>query len=189
MVPQWRETSIHPLSSTFCNTWSGWNIIGLAASPLDLLRSTRSLWSWPIEVVNYRRATINCLQCAVQTCLYLLGPQCCLGTRQQRVCVCVCVYLLCCRIGVLGSLCNLARRQLQLAKKKEQRMKTKWRRQVLSQCFHIAMFYIFAKTGEQRMSTTLTTVWLTGSLEKTVKEGEVALHLLMQHSSPVTFTI
>lgn len=34
----------------------------------------------------------------------------------------------------------------------------------------------------------LTTIWLTYSLEKTIKEGEVA-HLIMQYNNPVTFTI
>lgn len=58
-----------------------------------------------------------------------------------------------------------------------------------SQQFPIAMLYIFAKTGEQRMSTPLTVVMLTDSQEKTIKEGEAALHLIMQHNSSVTFTI
>lgn len=43
------------------------------------------------------------------------------------------------------------------------------------------------------MSTTLTAVWVTDSPEKKqiniITEREIALHLIMQHSSPVAFTV
>lgn len=39
------------------------------------------------------------------------------------------------------------------------------------------------------MSTTATTVRLRDSLEKTVKEGDGAQHVIMRQNSPVTFTI
>lgn len=57
----------------------------------------------------------------------------------------------------------------------------------VSAFFHCC--YIFVQTGTQRISTMLTTVWLTESLEKTLKEGEAAPHLITQHNSPDTFTI
>lgn len=102
------------------------------------------------------------------------------------VCVRVRVFV-CCKGGVLGSLCNLVRYQLQLAQKKRERKHYEGR-----EC-HLSIFpllcYVFAQTGTQRISTTLTTVCLTESLEKTIKEGEVALHLITQHNSPDTFTI
>lgn len=116
-----RETSTHHLSRCTI-TWSEWNLPGLTASPLDLLGSTRSLWSWPIEVVNCRGATINCLPCAALTCLSV-GPSALFG---DKTAIWVCV-LLCCRGVVLGSLCNLVRCQLQLAtttkRKRENKMK------------------------------------------------------------------
>lgn len=56
-----------------------------------------------------------------------------------------------------------------------------------SHCY--VFFYVFAKTGERRMSTAATTVRLRDSLEKTVKEGEGAQHVIMRQNSPVTFTI
>lgn len=79
--------------SAFFVTSVDLNETSLASQPHLWLRSERSLWSWPIEVDNCRRATTNCLLCAALTCLYLLGLQCCLGTRQQCVCAfaCVCV--------------------------------------------------------------------------------------------------
>lgn len=94
------------------STWSKWNRIDLTASPLDLLRSMRCLWSWPMEVDNHRGATINWLMCAALTCLNLLGPRCRSGTGAG---VCICVLR-----GVSGSSCNLPGGQLELTKKENE---------------------------------------------------------------------
>lgn len=90
----------------------------ILAVPLNFLRSTRYLWSWPIDVDNCRGATVNCLLWAAITCLYLSGLQSCLGTWQQCLCACVCVYLFAARLGCWGH-CNLVRHQLELAQKKK----------------------------------------------------------------------
>lgn len=158
---------------TFCNiAWSDCNLIDLPAPPLDLIRSMLSPWSRPAEMDNCGGATTNCLPCEALTCLYLLGLQCRFGKRWQCVCASACV---CVSVAGAGGI----RVTVQFSEppsaargdgKKKKRETTKWGWQALFQHFHIAMFYNFAKTGEQRVSTTLTTDWLTDSLEKTVSE-------------------
>lgn len=93
---------------TFCNIpWSDCNLIDLPAPPLDLIRSTLSPTSQPMEVDNRGRATINCLLCAALTCA--------VWGRDSNVCVCICVCVWVLQgLGVSGSLCNLASRQVQL---------------------------------------------------------------------------
>lgn len=167
----------------FCNiTWSEWNLINLAASPLDLLRSTRYLWSLTIEMDNDRGATINCLPCAALTCLHLLGFQCCLGTRQQCVCTEVCLFVCCCKGRVLGWLCNLARHQLELAKKEKESEGSKCR-------LSIFPLLCFTSLPKQEDVNNADNCLVDRFTRENYKRRELALHLIMQYNSPVTFTI
>lgn len=121
--------------------------------------------------------------CSSNLFIYLLGLQCCLGTRQSFVCAFECV-LPGCGIGV-----TVTFRGLPTAASNKEKVERIYKIKAASgvSALPFAMFYMFSKTGKQTMSTMLTTVWLTRFTRG--KEGEVAQQLIVQHNCAVTFAV
>lgn len=78
--PYNKETPL-PLFGFFASSLDVDETLSASVSPLYMPTSASYLWYWPTEADNCKGATINCLLCGELTCLYLLGPRWCLGTR------------------------------------------------------------------------------------------------------------